>query len=198
MSVTRGPTSYKNSYLTLHITLDGIRPPIWRRVVVPATISLDLLHDMLNLVMGWEDYHLHEFLFGDFRYTEDPEESEHGEDENGVTLGSLIRGEGMKFKYFYDFGDDWQHTVKVERIENIPDDHKVRLTCLGGRRACPPEDVGGIHGYTRYLQALADPKHSEHKNMLRWRGRFDPEAFDMEAINGELAKLTRWSRSRNR
>lgn len=190
--------SAESRCILLKVALDDVRPPIWRRLAVPGSITLDLLHDALNLAMGWEDYHLHEFDFGGRRFTEDPEELDEGEDERGVRIDSLIDRAGAKFAYRYDFGDGWRHTVKVEQIDPVPDGHAVRMTCLGGRRRCPPEDVGGVHGYQEYLAAIGDRRHPEHKAMLRWRGPFDPDDFDVDTVNRELAKLIRWSRPRTR
>ncbi len=194
---TQRPVAEKH-FFTLRVALAGVSPPIWRRLVTPGAITLDLLHDALNLTMGWEDYHLHEFAFGRRRFTEGPEESDEGEDERGVRLDALIDGPRAKFTYTYDFGDDWKHAVTVESIAPVPAGHLVQLACVAGKRSCPPEDVGGPFGYANYLAALADSEHPEHEAMLGWRGPFDPEAFDIEAANRELGKLTRWSRPRRR
>lgn len=185
-------------YLVLRLELNEIKPPIWRRIAVPASITLDLLHDVIQVAMGWEDYHLHQFDIVGRRYTEDPEEPDHGEDENGVVLGDRIHQVGSRFAYLYDFGDGWRHTVRVERVERIPENHAVDIACLAGRRRCPPEDVGGPSGYATYLEALAHPHHEEHKSMLRWRGPFDADAFNLDEVNLRLAWLVRWSRPRRR
>lgn len=193
-----GRTASRSHYFILRVALDDIRPPIWRRVVVPADITLDLLHDVLQVTMGWEDYHLHQFTLDGRCFTEDPEEPDHGIDEKGIVLGALIEKVKTRFAYLYDFGDGWRHTVTVERIDPIPPGHAVEITCLAGKRRCPPEDVGGPHGYAAYLDAISDPKHPEHKAMVRWRGAFDPGELDLDAVNHELAKLVRWSRPRRR
>ncbi len=196
-SITR-PKRVPESYFVLRVALDDIKPPIWRRIVVPASIKLDLLHDVLQIVMGWEDYHLHEFEIDDQRFTENPEEPDQGMSEVGVALGALAHKAKSKFTYLYDFGDGWRHTVTVEKFAAIPDGHAVKITCIAGKRHCPPEDVGGPPGYERYLEIMADPKNPEHASMLQWRGEFDPEEFNLDKINHELAKLVRWSRPRNR
>jgi hypothetical protein len=103
----------------LRVSLDRIKPIIWRRLAVPSSITLDLLHDILQVVMGWEDYHLHEFTFGERRFTEAPEQPEEGEKEWGVVLGHLIPKSKTRFQYAYDFGDGWHHTITVERISNV-------------------------------------------------------------------------------
>jgi hypothetical protein len=153
-NVSLKPIFADNRYFALKVSLDEVKPLVWRRFFVPATITLDLLHDVLQVVMGWEDYHLHEFLISERRYTEDPEEPEEGEDEWGVVLGHLISKAKTKFHYAYDFGDGWQHTITVEKIGNIPDKHKIEISCTDGKRACPPEDVGAPSGYAHYLKAL--------------------------------------------
>ena len=180
----------------LRVSLDRIKPTIWRRLAVPSSITLDLLHDILQVVMGWEDYHLHEFTIGERRFTEDPENPDEGEEEWGIVLGHLITKAKAKFGYRYDFGDGWQHTITVERISNVPAGHYLDILCLEGKRSCPPEDVGGPLGYASYLKAMTNRKHHDHEEMLQWRGDFDPEEFDIEKVNRELAKLIRWSRGR--
>jgi hypothetical protein len=182
----------------LHVALDKIEPEIWRRLIVPADITLDLLHDVLQVAMGWEDCHLHVFEIGGRRFTEDPQEPEEGENEGGVVLGALVTRSRTKFTYRYDYGDDWCHTIRVQEIQPIPEWDTGEIICSGGERRCPPEDVGGPLGYAEYLAALADPQHEEHESMLEWRGPFDPEEFDANVVNVELAKLIRWSRPRNR
>jgi hypothetical protein len=180
----------------LRVSLDEVKPAIWREFAVPSSITLDLLHDMLQVILGWEDYHLHEFTFGERRFTEDPEEPDQGEEEWGAVLSTLVGKTKQKFSYAYDFGDGWHHTITVERISQVPADHYVEISCLAGKRACPPEDVGGPSGYASYRKAMARRRHPDHEDMLRWRGEFDSERFDRVEVNAELAKLLRWARGR--
>ena len=183
--------------LKLRVALDDVQPKIWRQFVVPASITLDRLHDVLQVVMGWTDSHLHSFTIAGQEFTEDPEEPEQGIEETGVVLGALIRKPRSKFTYLYDFGDGWMHTITVQSVEQIPADHTVNITCLAGQRRCPPEDVGGPWGYQEFLEAIADPKHEEHNSYLEWcGGSFDPREFDIKEVTLELAKLGRWSRRR--
>ena len=147
---------------TLRVVLDDVKPQVWRRIVVPASITLDRPHDVLQIVMSWTDTHLHSFTIAGQEFTEDPEESDQGVEESGVVLGALIRKPRSKFTYLYDFGDGWVHTVTVESVEKIPDGHTVEVVCLAGKRRRPPEDVGGPWGYAEFFQAIADPKHDEH------------------------------------
>lgn len=181
----------------IKVSLDGIRPPIWRRIVVPGDITLDKLHRILQIVMGWEDYHLHQFTIAGKRYG-DAGQDEFGElgllDERRHTLRQLLPRKGLRFKYEYDFGDSWQHTLVVEKIM-ISEEAGPYPACLAGKRACPPEDIGGVWGYEQYLAVLQHPEHPQHDEWLQWRGEFDPEAFDLEKVNAELRRRGR-SRSR--
>lgn len=114
-----------------------------------------------------------------------------GEDvieDDEVSLAQIAPREGTKVLYDYDFGDDWKHEILVQKILE-PDPKGNYPVCLGGERACPPEDCGGTPGYEEFLAAIRDPKHEEHDGMLEWvGGSFDPEAFDVKAINRNLKK----------
>jgi hypothetical protein len=172
----------------LKMVLEGIRPQIWRRVVVPADIRLSHLHDVFQITMGWTDSHLHAFTIEGVPYSQPFDETDM-EDERRVRLSSLVTAAGTPFQYQYDFGDDWQHAVQVEKIRPAAPDTLV-LDCLGGKRACPPEDCGGIPGYAQLLRILKNPRHPEHEEMRQWAGRrFDPEAFDPAAVNKKLHRL---------
>ena len=174
----------------MRIDLDGAWPPVWRRILVPGSINLLELHEIIQDVLGWEDYHLHQYIIRGVEYG-DPENDEYGDwdihDETEISLSELGLAAGESFSYTYDFGDNWNHTLRVERILTV--EGKKRLPrCLGGKRACPPEDVGGIGGYAEFLDALADPEHPEHDRYLEWIGdSFDAEAFDTRKANRRLA-----------
>lgn len=178
----------------IKVTLDDTHPPIWRRIQVSEDTSLLKLHDIVQIVMGWEDDHLHSFLIED-QYYGRPEDDEYGEfgtiDEKRVKLKEVIPGEGFRFKYEYDFGDSWEHTLIVEKI--LPPEEGVRYpVCVKGKRACPPEDVGGVWGYENFLEAIRDPDHEEHDMYLEWIGdNFDPETFDLEGVNQSLSSMGR-------
>lgn len=172
--------------LQLKVVLCGARPPIWRRVLVPNTVTLNRLHQILQTVMGWTDSHLHEFRTGEARYgTPDPDWDEEGEvlPERRVRLGELLQRPKDRLVYEYDFGDDWQHDVLLEAVR--PADKGMKYPyVLAGKRACPPEDVGGIWGYADFLKIIGNPTHPEHDDTLAWcGGSFDSEAFDAAAIN---------------
>ncbi len=168
----------------LKVTLRGIRPPIWRRIQVSGETTLGELHDVLQIVMGWENYHLHAFTANGTQYgSPDPEWELDMEDEDDVTVAQVLSAPPAKISYEYDFGDSWEHVVALEKI--IPPDLDTHYPyCLKGKRACPPEDCGGPWGYESLLRAMADPRDSEHDTLLEWvGGPFDPEAFDLDAIN---------------
>lgn len=186
---------YSRTYL-LKITLKDLEPAIWRRFLVPWYISLDRLHDVIQIVMGWEDYHLHEFTIGKKKYTEQPESREEGLECGRYRLGDLIKQNNRTFSYIYDFGDHWEHELVLENSRYFDPDQQFEIMCLEGARACPPEDVGGVRGYFDYVEALRNTNHEQHDELLAWRGPFDPEAFNLEAVNMELAKYLRWSRDR--
>lgn len=178
----------------IKVTLDDTHPPIWRRILVPDNITLLKLHDILQIVMGWEDYHLHMFTIKRSIYG-DPADDEYGElgtiNEANVKLSQVIQHEGQRLFYEYDFGDSWDHTLLVEKI--LPPQEGVHYpVCLKGKRACPPEDVGGVWGYENFLEAIRSPKHNEHEEYLAWiGGKFDPEAFDLEEVNRQLRRMGR-------
>ena len=171
----------------LKITLMDSKPPIWRRVLVPSDIPLSRLHRIIQAAMGWSDYHLHQFIVGDI-YSGVPEHDDWHEvkDERRARLNQIAPTEKSRFIYEYDFGDDWLHAVQVESIL-APDPTRKLPVCIKGRRACPPEDVGGFGGYANFLEALNDPGHSEHELYTQWiGGEFDPEACDLDDINARL------------
>lgn len=184
-------------FYLLKIHLLDIEPKIWRRFVVPASITLDRLHDVLQIIMGWTDSHLHEFTIGNKRYTEYPEYKDDGLECGRYRLGDLIKQKGRTFRYLYDFGDSWEHELVIEESRYFNVELSTELACLEGERACPPEDVGGVSGYFEFYTALKDPSHEEHESYLEWSGGdYDSESFDADAVNWELMKYLRWSRDR--
>lgn len=169
----------------LKVTLRDTKPPIWRRIQVPGSITLYKLHQILQIVMGWSNAHLYEFEIGEDRVGEpDPEYGTEVLSARRVRL-SLI-GPGVKFSYTYDFGDDWEHAVLVEKV--LPPEEGVSYPrCVTGRRRCPPEDCGGVWGYAHLLDVMQNPEDPEHAEMLEWvGGPFDPAEFDVASINAEL------------
>ncbi len=179
----------------LKITLTGSRPPIWRRVEVDGNISLGELHEVIQIAMGWEDSHLHQFIVDDTYYSTpypgmaDWEIMEYMQDANEISLQQVAVEVGVRFTYKYDFGDSWEHMIRVEQIKE-PEVEVLYPVCLTGKRACPPEDVGGVWGYEECLSALQNKNHPEHERYSEWiEEPFDPENFDLEASNRMLSFL---------
>jgi hypothetical protein len=165
----------------LKVTLEWSKPPIWRRILLPSTTTLPRLHSILQAAMGWTDSHLHQFVVGQVRYgTPEPEFDPDILDERRVPMDRLLREKGDALVYEYDFGDGWRHLVEVERVLP-PDQCMTHPRCIAGERACPPEDVGGVPGYERFLDVIRDLEDPDHAHYLAWVGdQFDPETFDVE------------------
>jgi len=178
----------------LKVTLQDIHPLIWRRIQVWEDATLAQLHRVLQIVMGWEDCHLHEVRIGKRIYgVPDPDDDLYERevlDDRFSKLRDIVSGVGSEFLYVYDFGDDWRHDLLLEAI-SLPEPDSQYPRCVAGERSAPPEDVGGVGGYDLYLETMADPGHREHEDMLRWRGPFDPESFSLAAVNQELRKKFR-------
>ena len=178
----------------IKISLCGVaKPPVWRRVVIPADATLGELHVVIQQAMGWEDGHLHLFSTGGQQYGSPDPELGHA-DEASVRLLDLFSAPGGKLRYTYDFGDDWEHDIVLEQVS--PDaPGSTSPSCLAGKGACPPEDCGGAWGYDRLKDVLADPRDEEHDDMLDWLGldsadEFDPGAFSIDEVNTRLGHLT--------
>jgi hypothetical protein len=156
-------------------------PPVWRRVLVPASTKLGTLGAVIEVAMGWDGWHQHMFSDGSREYPD------------SANLRSLLSKPGDLLGYTYDFGDGWEHRLELEDI--IQNDQGVTLpACVDGGGACPPEDCGGAWGYAMLKEALADPGHDDHEERLDWLGLesaedFDPAAFSVEAANGRLSRL---------
>jgi len=180
-----------DSMFVLKITLQDVRPCVWRRVAVPKAISLDRLHDVIQIVMGWKDKHLHLFEIDGRRFSEEPEDVDlEGTEETGRRLDELCRGAGTVIQYLYDYGDNWKHVIEVES-ESLPDRSFVEVIhCLGGEGACPPEDSGGPYIYND--QSAKDLASQGDSGMLAGQG-----AFSEFVINNELRKYLRWTRDRS-
>lgn len=214
----------------LRIALRHSKPPIWRRVAVPGSITLGELHEVIQIAMGWMNCHLHHFMLRDAALKPSREEIRkaatsdmwndaffsrmrgqrifvsqrtpdgepldmEGEDEDAVTLAEVCGKVKSKLVYEYDFGDGWEHMIEVQKITPAEADVEYPV-CLAGKLACPPEDCGGVHGYYHLLAVAGDPKHEDHKDMVEWLGgTLDPEAFDIDGINAELAE---WRKARAR
>ncbi len=171
----------------LKVTLQGISPPIWRRLLIPAAMTLHDLHEVLQTSMGWHDSHLHDFDIAGERFG-DPATTEEVENEARMTLDRVRKAGSARFKYNYDFGDDWEHLIAIEgTVPRVEGQHYP--ACVAGKRACPPEDCGGVWGYRHLLEVMADPAHPEHEDMSEWVSEdFDPESFSVEATDAMLAR----------
>ena len=183
--------------LRLKGTLDDVEPKVLRRIEVPADIKLDRLHLTLQAALDWTNSHLFEIRARDVGWgLPSPDWPDGPLDARKVKLIDVLEDAGTKtLRYLYDYGDGWEHTIKVERM--IPADTNIaypRLIEASGR--CPPEDVGGPWGYAEMLEALAAPDHERHAEIREWVGDdFDPHAFDAEPLRANVAALAkRWSR----
>jgi len=184
--------SHKSNAIRVRVTLDDIEPPIWRQLIVPVTWHLGQLHLCIQAAFSWWNCHLHEFRVGGLRYG-DPDIDDVGFeddprvfDEREVRLRDFDSRAGATFAYVYDFGDDWHHTVEIEKRLAL-DDEPMTATCVGGARARPPEDVGGVGGYQDFLEIMADREHPEHAATKRWcGGYFDPEWFDLALADKDV------------
>jgi hypothetical protein len=175
----------------LTVTLDDLAPPIWRRLWVPPAVTLRRFHGILQVAMGWADCHRYRFQQNGRQFGRPDPTGEYVEDDLRFTLRYLLTQPGDALQYEYDFRDSWRHTVLLEDVVTgieIP----AQTRCLDGARACPPEDCGGVQGYMSLLEAIRDPFHPRHAEMLDWVGKdFDPQALDIAAVNRALAARKR-------
>jgi hypothetical protein len=212
----------KGDVFVLMITLLGSKPPIWRRFAVPADLRLDRLHDVIQTVMGWTDSHLHQFIMhgtqGSQRrritdaiyfmpqhapdgYPLDQEFDRDLRDTAETRVCDLLKKPKDRIVYEYDFGDGWEHGIELEQIipasspdaPSLPQGKRaLPAVCIEGKLACPPDDCGGIWRYYDMLEAIKDPKHEMHEDLVEWLDDgFDAEAFDLEAVNKSLRRSRR-------
>lgn len=185
-SIMAETSSAATKLIKLKVMLQGIRPPIWRRLLMPGWITLGEFHWAIQKTMGWEDCHLHRFDVAGRAYG-DPLSVDMVDDEECMTLDGIMKLHIARFLYTYDFGDDWEHVITIEGTQPTLDDD-LYPTCIAGRRNCPPEDCGGCWGYYDMLSALADPDHPNRDVWIEMADDgFDPEAFAVEDANALLA-----------
>lgn len=175
----------------VNISLADSKPNIWRRLLIPSDTSLENFHKIIQTAMGWSNSHLHQFVKNEQTFAK-----KHPDDDLWDELGSidykkmkisdLLKFEGDKLRYEYDFGDYWMHKIVLEKI--LPSDDTLKYpVCIRGKMNCPPEDCGGIWGYSDMLEILTKPTHKEYGNYIEWLGGdFDPKYFDMDEINDIL------------
>ncbi len=181
----------------LKITLDDVKPAVLRRIEVPLAIRLDRLHLALQAAMGWTDSHLYEIRAGEVGWgVPDPDWRDGPLDARKARLVDVLEDIGAKtLRYLYDFGDGWEHTIKIEHVTDAaPGVAYPRLIEAAGR--CPPEDIGGPWAYNESLNAIADPKHERHAEFMEWADEaFDPTVADTQRHTVALAELAKqWSR----
>ena len=197
MRVVKSETNHEKMIYSLKVTLDESQPEVWRKILVPGKFNLEKLHFVIQIVMGWENSHLHEFEIKGKRYI-NPDDDPDGMEgfppsfsEKKVKIAEVLNPSDS-FKYLYDFGDGWAHTIFVEEL-NSPNDIFNYPLCVSGANACPPEDCGGIYGYENLLKNLKDKKLEEHNSSMRWiGGQFDPHSFDANRVNRDGLWLQKW------
>jgi len=189
--------------LQLRIELRYTAPMIWRRVLVPETITLVQLHAVIQESMEWSNSHLHEFEIAGLRYGMTDSEWDVDPELINEERKKLLKvlGDQKQFDYLYDFGDSWLHRITLEKrlpmIEQITLDNIIPgiepqryAMCVDGENACPPEDVGGVPGYHKFLDVISNPDHEEYDEMIEWcGGSFDPEFFDIDTANTNLKRI---------
>jgi hypothetical protein len=166
----------------IHITLTRFEPTIWRRASIPADVSLADFHIVIQILMGWDNEHLFQFGKGKTIYSADDEEFEY------IKLSDLLKRQNEKVIYEYDFGDSWKHEIILEKIF---DNEVLKFPiCLGGEMSCPPEDCGGVWGYSDLLEVLKSPEHEDYEDIIEWMGgEFDPGHFDIDEVNTILKRF---------
>jgi len=180
----------------LRVSLLHISPPIWSRPQVPAGITMYNMHRVLQVAMGWSSSHLYELEVGNRRVGE-PEQDSLGAkffprrqvtDAHAVHLLEVAPGPGDSFFYEYDSGDSWRHRIVVEEVlAEVPGGEWP--LCLAGKRACPPEDCGGVSAYYHLLHCLKNPGDTNCAELNDWAGSYSPNSFDMGWVNQQLGAL---------
>jgi len=178
----------------IQISLTNSKPEIWRKILVQPNLSLANFHMTIQIVMGWDNSHLHQFIKNKTFYTRKMEDDMTWGDLNnvdykGLKISDLLKNENDKIDYEYDFGDSWHHDIVLEKILDTSEKTKYP-TCIDGKLACPPEDCGGIWGYSDLLKVLNNPGHKDYADLLDWLdGEFDPNYFNIEKTNLNLKRF---------
>ncbi len=178
----------------IQISITNLKPEIWRKILVQPNLSLANFHMTIQIVMGWHNSHLHQFIKDRTFYTKKMEDDMTWGDLNnvdykGLKISDLLKNENDKIDYEYDFGDSWHHDVVLEKILDASEKTKYPI-CIDGKLACPPEDCGGIWGYSDILKVLNNPRHKDYAALLDWLdGEFDPNYFNIEKTNLNLNRF---------
>jgi hypothetical protein len=170
----------------IKVSLEGAKPPIWRRLeVLPDTLLSDL-HKIIQTTMGWMNGHLHQFRDGRQMYAPPSEYDDYSHDYTGLKLHDFLLRKGDKLRYEYDFGDSWSHLILLEAIKEKEKGVQYPI-CTKGKRACPPEDCGGVWGYMELIEIMKNKKHPQYQEMEEWLGYdLEPELFELEEVNAGL------------
>jgi hypothetical protein len=176
-------------FYEMKISLNGIEPEIWRKFIIDSSTSLEEFHNIIQIVMGWENYHLYGFFIKGVEYMpadDDSDLEQEAEDTKGMKLNKFGFRKRDKIRYIYDYGDSWEHTIKIEKIYE-PEKDLIAPICIDGARNCPPEDCGSICGYEDILKAINKPTTKAAEELLEWLGDdYDPEEFNIDEINKRL------------
>jgi len=187
-------TNKKNndSVIQIKITLVESNPQVWRRVLIPLHFTLQQLHEVIQITMGWQNSHLYSFDISGVEYGEDLEDiNEEIKDAQKHKLSDILTDK-KQFFYLYDFGDDWQHEIIIESILKKENNYNYPV-CIAGQNACPPEDSGGIYNYQEILETLNNKNHEDHLEIITWLGGFfDPLTFDPNRINRDHLWMRDW------
>ncbi len=173
------------------ISLSGFKPSIWRRILVPSNLKLSDFHKVIQTAMGWENYHLHQFVKNKTYFSKQMPNDIFWDDSSDTDYGNmkvcdLLTKEKEKVVYEYDFGDGWEHNIVLEKILPGEEEFK-RAVCLDGKMHGPPEDCGGIYGYANMLEIIKNPDHEEYGRYVDWlEEEFDQEYFNLEEVNKML------------
>jgi len=177
----------------LHISLNEIKPLIWRRMMVDSGTSLFYLHNYIQLVFGWKNYHLYRFDKNGVEFS-DPRlyEGEPVIDVKVIPLDTVLKEPGDSLIYEYDFGDGWSHTLRLEEVKTC-ELRASKPVCLEGANATPPEDVGGLCGFEEFREVISNPSHTQYKEFRRWAGHaYDPSFFSLKKANTMLGTRKRY------
>lgn len=185
----------KRDLLQVRVALLGVTPPVWRRVLVPAGLSLRRLHDAIQAAMGWLDQRRHEFHIGDRRYgmpqpyVEAPDSRI--ADDRHVKLSTVLAKGIERFLYLYDESVNWRHEVAIETVRAAEPGTDYPIL-LEGERRCPPDGIGGPAGFAAFLAAIGDPDHPQHYDALDWYGEpFDPDDIERHIVDVQLSRIAR-------